>query len=86
MQESLRDLLVLALGIEKVLRDAFSQRLINKVVDYLYTLSADFHRFYNETKILNTDQEEQILKVLVVVAHSLALGLDLLGVKAKVKM
>ena len=86
LQESLRDLLVLALGIEKVLRDAFSQRLINKVVDYLYTLSADFHRFYNETKILNTDQEEQILKVLVVVAHSLALGLDLLGVKAKVKM
>ncbi|WP_299549579.1 arginine--tRNA ligase [uncultured Helicobacter sp.] len=86
LQDNLRDLLVSALGITKVLSDAFSQRLVNKVVDYLYALSADFHRFYNETKILNTAQEEQILKVLVVVAHSIALGLDLLGVKAKTSM
>ncbi|MDY2585405.1 arginine--tRNA ligase [Helicobacter sp.] len=86
LQGDLCDLLVLALGIEKVLSDAFSQRLVNKVVDYLYALASDFHHFYNATKILNTEQEEQILKVLVVVAHSIALGLDLLGVKAKVSM
>ncbi|MBX7491198.1 arginine--tRNA ligase [Helicobacter turcicus] len=86
LQGDLCDLLVSALGIKKVLNDAFSQRLVNKVVDYLYALAADFHRFYNETKILNTENEEQILKVLVVVAHSIALGLDLLGVRAKESM
>lgn len=86
LQRDLCDLLVSALGIGKILGDAFSQRAPNKVVDYLYALAADFHRFYNETKILKTKQEEQILKVLVVVAHSIALGLNLLGIKAKVSM
>lgn len=86
LQEELRDLLVMALGITKVLKDAFLQRLVNKVVDYLYALAAEFHRFYNATKILKAENEEQILKVLVVVAHSIALGLDLLGVEAKVSM
>ncbi|MDY3112898.1 MAG: arginine--tRNA ligase [Helicobacter sp.] len=86
LSEELRDLLVLALGIDKVISDSFNQRLVNKLVDFLRTLAAEFHRFYNETKILNTENEEQILKVLVVVAESLALGLDLLGIKAKVSM
>ncbi|TLD81253.1 arginine--tRNA ligase [Helicobacter sp. MIT 11-5569] len=86
MQENLCNLLVSALGINKVLADAFSQRLVNKVVDYLYTLAGEFHHFYNETKILNTENTEQILRVLAVVAHSIALGLSLLGVKAKVSM
>lgn len=84
--ENLRDLLVLALGLQKVLNDAFEQRLVNKVVDYLYALAGELHHFYTTTKILNTENEKQILAVLIVVAHSITLGLDLLGVKAKVSM
>lgn len=86
MEENLRDLLVLALGLDKVLSDSFAQRSPNKVVDFLKTLAGEFHRFYNETKILNTAKQEQILKVLVVVAKSLSLGLALLGVTAKKSM
>ena len=77
LSESLRDLLFLALGLEKALSDAFKQRLPNKVVDYLRNLASEFHRFYNETRILG---------VLIVVAHSIALGLMLLGIQAKTKM
>lgn len=86
MEENLRDLLVLALGLDKVLSDSFAQRSPNKVVDFLKTLAGEFHRFYNETKILNTAKQEQILKVLVVVAKSLSLGLALLGITAKKSM
>ncbi|WP_297813548.1 arginine--tRNA ligase [uncultured Helicobacter sp.] len=86
MEESLRDLLVLSLGLDKVLVDAFMQRSPNKVVDFLKILAGEFHRFYNETKILNTDKEEQILKVLIVVVKSLNLGLALLGITAKKSM
>lgn len=86
MDENLRDLLVLSLGLDKVLLDAFVQRAPNKVVDFLKNLAGEFHRFYNETKILTTAKEEQILKVLIVVAKSLNLGLALLGVKAKESM
>lgn len=86
MDENLRDLLVLSLGLDKVLLDAFVQRAPNKVVDFLKNLAGEFHRFYNETKILNTAKEEQILKVLIVVAKSLNLGLALLGIQAKESM
>lgn len=86
LSEDLRTLLVLALGLEKALSDAFHQRLINKVVDYLYALATEFHRFYNATKILSTENEKQILMVLVIVADCLALGLDLLGITAKKSM
>lgn len=86
MDASLRDLLVLSLGLDKVLTDAFAQRAPNKVVDFLKVLAGEFHRFYNETKILNTAKEEQILKVLVVVVETLNLGLALLGITAKKSM
>ncbi|TLD88231.1 arginine--tRNA ligase [Helicobacter sp. MIT 05-5294] len=86
MEENLCSLLVLSLGLDKVLMDAFVQRAPNKVVDFLKMLASEFHRFYNETKILNTEKQEQILKVLVVVAESLNLGLALLGVRAKKSM
>ncbi len=86
MDENLRDLLVLSLTLDKVLVDAFMQRAPNKVVDFLKMLAAEFHRFYNETKILNTDKQKQILQVLVVVAKSLNLGLALLGITAKKSM
>ncbi len=86
LSESLRDLLVLALNLQKTLEDSFLQRNPQKVVEYLRTLSSEFHRFYNEEKILNTPNEKQILSVLSIVAQSLNAGLDLLGIKAKKSM
>ncbi len=84
--ESLRDLLVLALNFSKVLEDSFSQRAPQKMVEYLRMLSSEFHHFYNEEKILHTENEKQILSVLKIVAQALFQGLELLGVQAKTKM
>ena len=86
LSEILRDLLVLALSLPKVLEDAFIQRAPQKVVEYLRLLSSEFHHFYNEQKILNTKEEAQILRVLLIVAKSLECGLGLLGVRAKTSM
>ncbi|CAM2956373.1 arginine--tRNA ligase [Helicobacter burdigaliensis] len=86
LKENLRDLLVLALGLEKVLEDSFISRSPQKVVEFLRNLAGEFHRFYNEEKILNSQNEKQILKTLLVVAHSIHLGLELLGVSAKKSM
>lgn len=86
LSESLRDLLVLALNLSKVLEDSFAQRNPQKVVEYLRTLAGEFHHFYNEEKILNTPNEKQILSVLSIVAKSLNAGLALLGIQAKKSM
>ncbi|MDE5602534.1 MAG: arginine--tRNA ligase, partial [Helicobacter sp.] len=86
MNESLRDLLVLALSLSKVLEDSFSQRSPQKIVEYLRMLSSEFHHFYNEEKILHTENEKQILSVLKIVAQAISQGLDLLGVQAKIRM
>ena len=86
LSESLRDLLVLALNLSKVLEDSFTQRNPQKFVEYLRTLAGEFHHFYNEEKILNTPNEKQILSVLSIVAKSLNAGLALLGIQAKKSM
>ncbi|WP_104721771.1 arginine--tRNA ligase [Helicobacter mesocricetorum] len=86
INESLRDLLVLALSFHKVLEDAFYQRAPQKVVEYLRMLSSEFHHFYNEEKILHTENEKQILSVLKIVAQAIFQGLELLGIQAKTKM
>ncbi len=56
------------------------------MVEYLRMLSSEFHHFYNEEKILHTENEKQILSVLKIVAQALFQGLELLGVQAKTKM
>ena len=86
LSESLRDLLVLALNLSKVLEDSFTQRNPQKVVEYLRTLVGAFHHFYNEETILNTPNAKQILSVLNFIAQSLKAELALLRLQAKTHM
>lgn len=80
------DLLFLALQLPQVLEDSFENRALQKLTDYLRNLASEFHRFYNEQKILDTPDEAALLQVCRMVALSLSQGLSLLGICAKERM
>ncbi len=86
LSEGAKDLLFSALGLSKVLKDAFHSRQVNKLTDYLQALSSEFHSFYNENRVIGSENEEKFLKLFAVVAISLKLGLELLGIKPQEKM
>lgn len=77
------DLLFLALQLPQVLEDSFEHRALQKITDYLRVLSGEFHKFYNECKIIESQHEAAMLKVCCMVALSIREGLGLLGIKAK---
>jgi arginyl-tRNA synthetase len=88
--ESLNDdaanLLYSALLLPEVLEDAFESRQLQKVTEYLKTLSASLHKFYNENRVVGEKDEEKLLKLLAMVGVSIRTGLNLIGIKAKNKM
>lgn len=69
-----------------VLSEAFSKRDMQKITDYLYSLASSIHRFYNEHKIVGSDNQEQYLKVLSLCALTIRTSLNLLGIKARETM
>lgn len=78
-----KDLIYEALLLPSVLNEAFSKRDMQKITDYLYSLSSSVHKFYNEHKIVGSQKEQEYLKVLAMARLSLNIGLKLLGIKAK---
>ena len=66
-----------------VLEEAFTKRDMQKITDYLYSLASSVHRFYNEYKIVGSDDENKYLKVLSLCALTINVTLGLLGIKAK---
>jgi len=72
-----------SLLLPSILNEAFEKRDMQKITDYLYNLASSVHKFYNEHKILESNEQNSYLKVLSVVALSLRTGLSLLGIKAK---
>ncbi|AXH13901.1 arginine--tRNA ligase [Malaciobacter mytili] len=72
-----------ALLFPSVLDEAFNKRDMQKITDYLHSLAASVHRFYNEYKIVSSDEQNQYLKVLSLVALTIKVALNLLGIKAK---
>lgn len=79
-------LLFEAMQLQKVLENAFEERALQKVCEYLKNLASDFHSFYNANRILDSKEQNQLLKVCLVVSQSLTLGFGLLGIEAKTKM
>jgi len=75
-----------ALLLHDVLNEAFEKRDMQKITDYLHSLAALTHKFYNNYKIVGYNEEEQYLKVLALVAMSIRVGLKLLGITAKKEM
>ena len=84
--ESADSLLFDALLLPEVVEDAFSSRQVQKLPDYLKALAASLHKFYYDVRLIGTEDEAKLLKVLLVVALSLKTGLSLMGIEAKDRM
>lgn len=69
-----------------VLNEAFAKREMQKITEYLTSLAASVHKFYNDHKVVGSDEQNMYLKALSMSAMSIRVGLDLLGIKAKDKM
>jgi arginyl-tRNA synthetase len=79
-------LLFEALLLPEIIDDAFESRQAQKLPDYLKALAARLHKFYYDTRIIGTEEEAKLLKLLLVVALSIKTGLSLLGIQAKDRM
>jgi len=86
LNDDAKDLLFNALLLPEIIEDAFIRREIQRLTDYLKALAAQFHSFYNRYRVLGSESEEQYLKLFLVVALSIRVGLGLLGIEAKKKM
>jgi arginyl-tRNA synthetase len=84
--ENADTLLFDALLLPEVVEDAFNSRQVQKLPDYLKALAASLHKFYYDVRMIGTDDEAKLLKVLEVVALSLKTGLSLMGIEAKERM
>lgn len=80
------NLLFEALLLNEVLEDAFSSRQLQKLSDYLYSLSSSFHKFYNNNRVIGDKNENPLLKLFAIVGLCIKTGLFLMGIKAKDKM
>ena len=86
LDENANSLLFDALLLPEVVEDAFESRQVQKITDYLKALAASLHKFYYDCRIIGTQDEAKLLKLLLVVALSLKTGLSLLGIEAKDRM
>ncbi len=77
------DLAFQSLLLGSILEEAFDKRDMQKITDYLHSLSSMIHKFYNEHKIVGIDHEKSYLKILAMAALSIRVGLKVLGIKAK---
>ena len=83
INQDAKDLMYESLLLGSVLNDAFDKRDMQKITDYLHSLSAATHKFYNEHRIIGLSEQNQYLKVLSMVSLSIRTGLSVLGIKAK---
>ncbi len=83
LDENADTLLFDALLLPEIVEDAFSSRQVQKLPDYLKALAASLHKFYYDVRMIGTQDEAKLLKVLLVVALSLKTGLSLIGIEAK---
>lgn len=72
-----------ALRLGDILADAYKSRALQKIPDYLKNLSANFHKFYNENKVVGSQNEDELLKLFSLIALNIKTALELLGIKAK---
>ena len=79
-------LLFEALLLPEIIDDAFESRQAQKLPDYLKALAARLHKFYYDNRIIGSEEETKLLKLMLVVALSIKTGLSLLGIEAKDRM
>ena len=86
LNDAAKNLLFEALELPEILRDSYASKQLHKIPDYLKSLAASFHKFYNENRVVGSEDEDALLKLFAVAALSLRTALGLLGIKAKERM
>ncbi len=86
LNEDGANLLFEALNLGTTLQNAFDERALQKIADYLKNLAALFHKFYAENKVVGSAHEDSLLKLFAVVALSIKTALSIMGIAAKEKM
>ncbi|CAD7288678.1 arginine--tRNA ligase [Campylobacter suis] len=86
LDENGKNLLFEALTLSEVLEDAFLQKALQKLPEYLKSLCASFHKFYNENRVVGSQNEDVLLKLFALVALSIKTSLALMGIVAKERM
>lgn len=86
LNEDGKNLLFDALQLPFVVDVAFESREVQKLPDYLKKVAAGLHKYYGNNKIIGSDQEVLHLKLMMVVAVTIRVGLGLMGVTAKDRM
>ena len=84
--ENADTLLFDALLLPEIIEDAFNTRQVQKLTDYLKSLAASLHKFYYDVRMIGTEDEAKLLKLMLMVALSIKTGLSLMGIEAKDKM
>lgn len=79
-------LLFEALLLPEVIEDAFVSRQVQKLPEYLKSLAARLHKFYYDYRVLDTEDEAKLLKLFMMTALSIRIGLSLMGIAAKDRM
>jgi len=86
LSEDEKNLLFNSLLLPEVLSEAFEQRALQKLTEYLKNLASFVHKFYNEQRVIGSDNEDKLLKIFAMSALSIRVGLKLIGIEAKYKM
>lgn len=86
LDENAQNLAFSALSLPLVLENALQSRALHKITEYLRNLAGDFHKFYNENRVVGSDHENELLKLFALCALSIRTGLFLLGITAQDKM
>ena len=86
LSDSAKNLLFTALLLPEVIEDSFESRQVQRLSDYLVSLASLLHKFYNENRVVGSENEDKYLKIFAMVALSIRVGLKLMGIEAKNKM
>jgi arginyl-tRNA synthetase len=81
-----RDLVKRLLELPEVVREATARRAPHAVPTYAIRVADDFHRFYHEHRVLDSEEESFRLALCVATRDVVATCLDLVGVEAPDRM
>ena len=87
--ESERGLMLQLAKFNEVIELSFRDRAPHKICEFLYELSNNFNKFYNDTRILSEEDEAKKsswLSLINLVKNVLEQGLDLLGMESVERM
>ena len=87
--ETEQDIILTILNLPNILSKSIEAKSLNEIAEYLYKLTSQYNKFYNENKILVEENEklrESWLVLTKVVYDINSLLLDVLGIKVPEKM